>query len=244
MFASSEAHAEEQQPANVAAPSPAFALLQGELDLHAEEGRRQRIATNVTTATAAVALVPAGIVLWTRSNQLAKTIGIGMALGGGIPLVLVAPTLFPSKLERLRADVERKRAAGMPDAELLRFAETEWEDAAHGAHKRRVIVGIVDLTLGTAATATGLFFLLSGQIGNMSRDDQYTVGTSIAGTGVPLATFGIRSLVTRTLEETSWDAYRTAKRLGESRTEGTSSAPTAGITPLRGGAAAFMTFAF
>jgi hypothetical protein len=224
-------------------PAPAVGRVRDELGVYAEQARRERLVVNITTFAAGAALIPPGVILSQRSGPLAKTLGIGMTLGGSIPFLFVFSTLLPSKMERLRDEFDERRASGASEPELLRSLDEKWAGAARSAHNRRVVVGIVDLALGTAATGTGLFFLLSNRVGSMSRDAQYTVGYSLVGSGVPVAAFGIRSLVQKSLEETSWAAHRASQGMGPSA-GGLTSKPRVGVAPLPGGAAAGVSFAF
>jgi hypothetical protein len=130
----------------------------------------------------------------------------------------------------------------MTASELLKRVDAEWEQAARTAHKGRIIVGAIDLALGTAALGTGLFFLLANPVANMSRSDQYNLGNALAGTGLPLAAFGVRSLLQRSLEETSWDGHRAAACSGEPARALVM--PRLGVVPLRDGAAAVARFTF
>jgi hypothetical protein len=236
--------APESEPASPDAASAAsVARTRAELGAYAEQARRARLATNITTLAAAAILIPAGSVLWSRADPLSSTLGPGMALGGAIPLLFMPATLFPSKMERLRKQFDAWQAAGASDPWLLQRLDTEWEKAARSAHKRRVIVGAVDLTLGAAALGTGLFFLLADPVANMDHNGQFALGSSLAGTGLPVATFGVRSLIQKSLEETSWEAHCAAWGLGEPVGKAVSLAH-AGVVPLRGGAAAVASFSF
>ena len=123
----------------------------------------------------------------------------------------------------------------------MRLTEADWERTARGAHTRRIVVGIIDLALGTASTAVGLYFLLSDPVAKMDRQDQTTLGSSLVGPGIPLVTFGIRSLLQESIEETSWNAYRATKAPPKAAIL---ALPALAVAPLRGGAAAFASYAF
>ena len=106
-----------------------------------------------------------------------------------------------------------------------------------------VVVGIIDLSLGAAALGAGTYFLLANPVGKMDRDDQYTLGYALAGSGLPIAAFGVRSLVQQSLEETSWEAHRAAH--GRGRSAGAPlTTPQFAVVPLQGGAGAFASFSF
>lgn len=225
------------------ADEPSITRLGDEIEVYAERARQDRVAANITTLAAAASLVPAGIVLWGRSDSLAHTLGVNMTFAGGIPVVFMIGTLFPSRMERLRDDLALARASGASDAELQASIETKWAGAARSARKQRKIAGWVDLLLGTAATGTGLFFLLSDPVAGLGRDNQYALGYAIAASGVPLTVFGVRSLVQDSLEEVSWDAHRAASGLAAPAAR-PAPAPSAGLVPLRGGVEAVAGFAF
>jgi hypothetical protein len=231
--------AESSGPSTVAPPSQALASLRSELDVYAERGRQERVVTNVTSVAAGLVLVPAGIGLARRSDPLAKTLGVSMAVGGSIPLVFVFATVLPSGMERLRADFDEQLAKRTPEPQLLQAIEAGWARSARSAHQRRHIIGLVDLTLGTAAIGAGLFFLVAKPVGTMSREGQYTLGYSLAGSGLPVAAFGVRSLLQESLEETSWRAHRAQNAHAQA-----ASMPLVGVAPLPGGAAAVGTFEF
>jgi hypothetical protein len=235
-------NAKDSDPTAAADP-PSAAELRSELGVYAEQGRRERVVTNVTTLVAGAALVPTGLLLAYRHEPLAKSLGVGMTLGGSIPLAFLFATILPSRMERLRDDFDARRAAGVPDSELVPLLEAKWADAARGGHNRRVVVGIIDLSLGAAALGAGTYFLLSNPVGKMDRNDQYTLGYALAGTGLPLTAFGVRSLVQKSLEETSWDAHRAAHR-GSRSAGATLTAPSVAVVPLPGGAGAFASFSF
>ncbi len=222
--------------------SPELALMDAELDLYAARAKSGRVATIITTAVSAAALVPAGWVLAKRADDpLAHNIGIGMAIGGAAPLLFTLPFLAPSANERLQSEFQARRASGMPEADVVRLTEADWESAADAAHGRRIVIGIVDLTLGTLSTAAGMYFLLADPVGSMSRNDQYTLGSSLVGPGVPIMAFGLRSLLQESDTETSWKAYHATKVVTAPKA---SAMPAVGAAPLRGGAAAFATFTF
>jgi len=253
-LSSHAAYADEPRAAQWAAPSapegaqpPEVALMhvmEAELDLFAARAKSQRTATVITTAVSAVALVPAGYVLSRRSDSLSQAIGVGMTIGGAVPLLPMLFAFRSSGTERVRDAFEERRASAMARADVLRLTEADWERTASAAHNRRIVIGLIDLALGTACTAAGLYFLLSDPVAKMDRNDQTTLGSSLVGPGVPLATFGIRSLLQESIEETSWDAYRATKVLADPQPPARAEMPALSVAPLRGGAAAVATYAF
>jgi hypothetical protein len=244
-FSSPSALAQPRAPEEAAsaspAPAPEVAVMDAELAVFATRGRHQRTALLISAGVSALLLVPAGVVLTRRADS--QTVGIEMAIGGAVPLL---PKLFSfraSGIERVRDAFEARRASGMPGSEVLRLTEADWERAASGAHGLRVVVGGVDLALGTACAAAGLFFLLSDPVAKLDRGFQTALGASLVSPGVSLVTLGIYGLLQESVEETSWDAHRATKALTSART-----APVAarglGLAPLRGGIAAVVTYTF
>ena len=120
----------------------------------------------------------------------------------------------------------------------------EWRDAAATSRRRRVIVGTTMLIVGTASLATGLTFLLapSGLLG-MSRKAQYTWGGVFMGSGIPVASLGVRFIFEWSAEETSWEAYRNMKADAVFLHAGLN-LPSIGVLPIRGGALAFAALVF
>jgi len=235
------AHAEPTAPAEPTESSQ-LAIMDRELALFAEQAKAQRTALKITGTLSGAALLPAGIVLAQRSDPFAHSSGIGMEIGGAVTLALTLTAWIPSDMERVRGEFESRRASGVETGTLLRDMETRWERAAEAGHTRRIVIGIVDLSLGVAATGAGLFFLLSDPVAKLDRNDQYTLGNSLVGPGVPLMANGIRMLVQDSIEETSWRAYQATKPIPQgSQNTGFSGF---GVAPLRGGAAAVATYTF
>ncbi len=221
-------------------PAPTAARIEGELHVAAEQARDTRVALGVSGLVAGAALLPAGIGVATRSGDVPRSIGTGMVTGGGVSLFFAALSLRSSKVEGLAASFDARRAAGVPEAEVIAQTESEWSSAAEDSRASRTRAGIVEIALGVAATGVGLTFLLApAGIGGMDRNTQYTAGSIVLGPGIPLLGVGVRSLLVASPEEASWKAHQ-AGRPAPSR------GPTAslGILPLPsgGGLAATGTF--
>ncbi|HWZ89498.1 MAG TPA: hypothetical protein VNW92_11630, partial [Polyangiaceae bacterium] len=187
-----------------AARDPEVEQMAGLLQQSAISARDTRLAIAVTQITGGVAFLPAGIVLSTRKDPVSQSIGIGMAVGGGVPLLFSALSLLPSKMEGLRDHFEDRRASNMATDDLLRVTEDEWREAANASHNVRLITGYITLSVGSASTAFGLGLLLAKPgFAGLDRNGQYTVGSLLVGPGMPLITAGVFSLFQRTPEESS-----------------------------------------
>jgi hypothetical protein len=223
------------------AGAPAVEQIAALLRENATSARDTRLAIASTQIAGGVAFLPAGIVLAARKDPVSQSIGIGMAVGGGVPLLFSGLSLLPSKMEGLLADFEQRRAAGTSSDELLRVTENEWRTTAEASHSRRLVTGYVTLSLGTASTAFGLALLLAKPgFAGLDRNGQYTLGSVLVGPGLPLITAGVFSLFLRTPEESSWQAYRALSQ--RDPTAFRLSAPSIGLAPVQGGALAVATF--
>jgi hypothetical protein len=224
-------------------PERRLAIMNSEIELFASRARAQRRTTVLAGLVGAAALVPAGYVLSQRSDPVSQSIGTGMEVGGAAPLAFSALSLSRSGMERLRDRFEESLGSTTARAELAETMEAEWRHTAEAAHDRRVLFGVVGLVLGAASAGAGLFFLLSDPTAGLSRDQQYTLGSSLVGPGVPFMGVGIRALLQESIEETSWDAYRALKSGTESAKEH-SAGVAINMTALRGGAFATLNYSF
>jgi hypothetical protein len=133
-----------------------------------------------------------------------------MTIGGAAPLVFSTLSLFPSSMERLDDTFERRRASGMASNDLVETTVADWRDAADAGRKRRILTGIVEVGLGGTATGSGLGLLLARPLKGFGRNQQYMLGSILIGSGLPILTLGIRSLLQQSIVECAWDKYRTA----------------------------------
>jgi hypothetical protein len=216
--------------------------LGAELDLFADEANRRRLATALTGLGIGAALVPSGIVLLGRTDGIARSLVIGMIVGGSAQIVSVPLQLIPTRMDDLR-DAYRSRYKDLDSKITVRALEDEWRLAAESSRRKRTYVGASLLSVGATNLALGLTLLLApeGVLG-MSRKTQYTMGGVMLGVGVPTTTIGVRFLLEWSLEETSWEAYRTMKsdaaELAKLRS------PSIGVVALRGGGLAHATMPF
>jgi hypothetical protein len=173
----------------------------------AKEAHDARRATLITTGAAGAALVPAGIAIAQRPDDVSRSIGIGMTFGGAIPLAFAALSLSPSPMERLAARFDALRESGLPPLDLERMTTNEWRQLARISGERRRSGGARRMVVGLAATAIGLAFLRERPIGNLSQSSQYTIGSVLVGTGAPMLQLGIRMRTQLSPQETWWNAY-------------------------------------
>lgn len=235
------AHADEARPAAGASPDAAeVTRLHDELTLAARRARDARTAVAVTGIATGAALVPAGVVLARRSDDVSQSIGVGMTVGGGASLLFSLMSLRSSEMERFALSFETRRAPGVSNEELVRGVESDWASLAEASHRRRILGGWISVGLGTALTGAGLCMLLADPgVFGQSRNGQYTAGSLLVGPGVPILGIGIRALITETPEESSWTAYRAMKDEGA---RPALSVPALSFAPVRGGGVAAMTF--
>lgn len=190
-----------------------------ELELHAAEAKRKRLAGALIGLGAGSTLVPTGIILLGRTDGVPRALVIGMIVGGSAQLLSVPLALFPTRMEEIH-DTFMGRPASVESKGTIRAIENEWREAARSSRNKRQLVGTTLAVLGAVNVTAGLIFLLGPEgILGMSRRTQYTLGGVTMGTGVSVATVSVRYLVEWSLEETSWEAYRTMKadagRLGK-----------------------------
>jgi hypothetical protein len=179
------------------------------LSITASSARDARVTSIATGLASGVALMPTGIVLTTHRDEVGQSIGVGMTATGSAALLFALLSLRSSKMEQLSTAFEARRASGMSDEELVRATETEWSTAAEKSHDRRRTFGVVSLALGIAASGAGAFMLLADAgVFGQSRNTQYTVGSILVGSAVPIAGLGLRALLQESPEETAWRSYR------------------------------------
>ena len=134
----------------------------------------------------------------TRSAQLVS-----------VPLQLIPTRMdqYPRRIHR-QACKRRERESHDPQGDRER-----WRDAADPATAGGSWWGRTLFVAGTANLATVYLTLLLAPAGafGMSRKTQYTWGGVMMGIGVPVITVSVRFLLEWSLEETSWEAYRTMK---------------------------------
>ena len=185
--------------------------LGAELDLFAEEANRRRLATALTGLGIGAALVPSGVVLLGRTDGVTRSLVIGMIVGGSAQIASAPLMLIPTRMDEIR-DTYRGRFKDLDTKATVRALEDEWRLAAESSRRQRSYAGTTLLCFGATNLTIGLTLLLApeGVLG-MSRKTQYTLGGVMMGVGVPTTTIGVRFLLEWSLEETSWEAYRTMK---------------------------------
>jgi hypothetical protein len=219
----------------------AAANLHEALSIAARSARDARTTVVVTGLAAGAALVPAGIVLAERSDAVAHSIGVGMSVGGGVPLLFSLLSLRSSNMEHLASSFDTLRTSGVSDAALVGRLESDWASMAQASHDRRILVGAIMVGLGSALTGAGLYMLLADPgVFGLSRTDQYSAGSFLTGPGVPIFGVGIRALLQESVEETSWESYCATKSAHAPNLALQSLA----FAPERGGGVATATFTF
>lgn len=218
--------------------------LGAELDLHAAESRRKRLTSALIGLGAGSTLMPTGIILLGRTDGVPRALVIGMIVGGSAQLLSVPLSLFPTRMEEIH-DTFMGRPASVESKGTIRAIENEWRDAAESSRAKRKLVGTTLAIVGAAHLTAGVTFLLGPEgIFGMSRKSQYTWGGVTMGIGVSVTTVSLRYLLEWSLEESSWEAYRTMKadagRLGQLRLR----SPTLGFAPLPGGGLFVTTLTF
>lgn len=218
-------------------------VLGSQLQLYSEEADRIRVATALTGLGIGAVLLPSGLVLLSRSDGLARSVVIGMIVGGALNLASVPLVFIPTPMDEIYADFMARPVKSESQA-TIKDIEHKWQEAAESSRRRRKIVGTTLLIVGSASLITGLTLLLApeGVLG-MSRQAQYTVGGVTMGMGIPMTTVSVRLLLQWSLEESSWHAYRTMKEASRGA-RARPSAPTFGVVPLPDGAVAFGAFDF
>ncbi len=171
----------------------------------AQEARSERRANLVAVTVAGGVLVPTGIVIAQRPDELSRSIGVGLTFSGLIPLAFAALSHSPSPMEKFETRFDARCKSGMLSADLARITTTEWWDLARVSRDRRRSDGIRRIAMGLAATAIGIGFLRERPIGGLSRGAQYSIGSVLVGSGVPILQFGIRTRYQASPQETWWD---------------------------------------
>jgi hypothetical protein len=181
-------------------------------------------------------LLPTGLVLLSRTDGVPRALAVGMVVGGSAQLLSAPLALFPTRMDEIY-DKFMSRPASVESKGTIRAIENEWRDAAESSRRKRMLVGTTLAVLGALNVSAGFVFLLGPQdLFGMSRKTQYTWGGVTMGVGVSVATASMRYLIERSLEESSWDAYRTMKADAGSLGRLPPRAPVLSFTPLpRGG---------
>lgn len=215
-----------------------------ELDLYAAQSNRRRLASALIGLSVGSVLVPSGLVLLGRSDGISRALVIGMVVGGSAQLVSVPLQLVPTRMDEIR-DKFIERPANVESKATIRAIEKEWREAAESGRRRRKLAGTSMLILGSANLAVGLTLLLAPEgVLAMSRKTQYIWGGVTMGFGVPVITISVRFLLEWSLEETSWEAYRTMKSDATSLGRLRLPLPSLGFTPIPGGAVGFAQVSF
>ena len=214
--------------------------LGAELDLFADDARRDRLARALTGLGVGCVLLPTGVVLLGRSDGVSEALVVGLIVGGAAQLASVPFALLPTRMDAIRDDLRERRARDADNEETRRAIEGEWRDAAASARTWRVVGGAVAIVVGALHLAAGLTFVLApAGIFGLDRRSQYAWGGSLLGIGASVGTLGVRLSLDESAEETSWNTYRLM----------TPSAPSqpvsvVGVAPAPGGAVGTLAVSF
>lgn len=179
-----------------------------QLRLFAGRSRDTRLSIVATSLLTGAAMVATGIILDGRSDDVSKSVGVGLIAGGAAPLLFSAFLLRPSAIEKVNRDFEALSGTGESPEVVQRTLDEEWMRAATKSHSQRRVAGTVEVALGGALTVAGTYLLLArAGVAGMSRNEQYQWGSFLVGPGVPIFTLGVRSLLVDSLEEISWQTH-------------------------------------
>jgi hypothetical protein len=182
--------------------------LERELDLYAAEGRRDRLWNGALALGLGGVLLPAGIVMIKRNDELVHLIGIGTLITGAVQFTRVPGLFLPSDMERLRAHHSRRKAEGMSGDALVRATEREWEQEARKEDLAQKWVGGIHLAVGAAAIPIGLTFMLRDHVGDMSHNKRINVGSTLLGIGIGYMAVAAQLLANDGRSEHTWKAHR------------------------------------
>ena len=110
-------------------------------------------------------------------------------------------------MERFATRFDARRQSGTLDADLAAITTKEWRDLARVSHDRRRSDGARKMAIGLVATAIGIGFLRERPIGGLSPGAQYSLGSVLVGSGVPILQLGIRTCDQASPQEIWWDAF-------------------------------------
>jgi len=184
-----------------------LAQLERELDLQAEEGHRERIGLGIMALTLGGTLLPAGIVMTHRHEQLVRLIGIGATVTGAVQFTLVPGLFVPSVMERVRSHHQRRKASGLSPDALLAETEREWAAEATREHNARRWVGIFHASVSAATIPIGLTFMLRHHVGDLSQPKQINIGSTLLGIGIGYMAIAGQLLFVPGRAERSWKMH-------------------------------------
>src|SRR3974390_788472 len=115
-FFTAAARADDAPPPSTR--DPVDAPLEAEIEEVAEQGHASRTANAIAGAAGAAVLLPAGIALTQRPDAVSQSVGTGLAVNGGVSLLLLALSLQTSPAELLARRFAVRRASGLPDDTL------------------------------------------------------------------------------------------------------------------------------
>ncbi|HVZ33403.1 MAG TPA: hypothetical protein VG963_13315 [Polyangiaceae bacterium] len=191
--------------------NPALERLESEIDLLADDAKRERLGRGLAGLAVAGISLPTGIVLQHRKSDLVQLTGVGLIVGGAVALVPVVSAAFSSEVERLRVSHRERKAKGMAPDALVIEAEKEWEKMARNESSARRISGSIHLAIGAALVPVGLTLLFRDHVGDWSELRQLKISTSLLGVGLGWLAFGTDLLVAKGDARRAWDQHVKAR---------------------------------
>jgi hypothetical protein len=181
------------------------------LGVAASQEQHGRVAHAILDAIMAAADGAVGGALVTRHDPGVRAVGVAVLVHGGVNLLDLSFSLFPSPMEYLHTEFEQRLAAGIPQAQAQAETERDWQSAIASAHRMSAWNAALDFVLGSAETALGLYWLIAPPTLGMSRDEQTTWGTLLLGVGLPGLGYGFAEVLTVPAVEGWWRAYQAVK---------------------------------
>lgn len=176
----------------------AFALL-------AKKERLKRLAGGASGTVFGAATMGVGSFI-ANQTETSKTpwLVIGGVTAGFSLLSLLVPSDTESLAHELSLDSQNSVSAAQ-----ARLLEQRWATLANEAHTERMAGGVVSLLLGAGSLATGIAFAAGA--GNLSANEQATVGGLLMGGGVMFLSGGAYGLLVESDIESSYAQYTTSQ---------------------------------
>jgi hypothetical protein len=211
------------------------------LDTTASRHRKDRTLGALVNAALAVAVIPPGVILATRSDAGQQVAGAALLFHGALDLMAATFALSPSSMESLRPHYANRRAQGETIAAATTDTEQEWQDSIAGERRGRVVWGTLDIVLGGAEAAAGGYLMLEDRsVLSLNRQEQTIWGLVLASAGLYALAGGICGLLGTSTLEDQWAQYRS---LAPPRAR-PSAPPSVVVAPTVGGAMSAVSLRF
>jgi hypothetical protein len=210
------------------------------LEVAASQGRSERTAGAIVHATMALALVPPGVLLATRSDAGLQVAGATLLVRGWLQALDLGYALLPSGAEWLRDHHAERMSQGATAATATAETEHEWRNVMENAHDQRGLLGALEVGVGGVEVAAGMALLLdSGTVLSWTRQEQTIWGVVLTGIGLEGLSAGLWRLLGTTRLEELWALYESGARPGASR-----HGPSLAVAPVPRGAVGTMALSF